>query len=174
MSRDMRFPTMWYVWPAKAQTSLRIRAVWSEPLLVAWIFYDCLATDWTSFGVSKLNRRLHRLVWVYSCQNPTLLEITCCGSYRYCTALDYVIITSSPLSVLWSAHCFSTKFDLYCTSHLQTQPHWGRRFMCGGINFSFCEALVYALHCGPIRCRVLLCLSWIFTVPIKRCKAYMG
>ena len=34
MSRDMRFPTMWYVRPAKAQTSLRIRAVWSEPLLV--------------------------------------------------------------------------------------------------------------------------------------------
>ena len=29
------------VWPAKAQTSLRIRAVWSEPLLIACIFYDC-------------------------------------------------------------------------------------------------------------------------------------
>ena len=29
----MRFPTMWYVRPAKAQTSLRIRAVGSEPLL---------------------------------------------------------------------------------------------------------------------------------------------
>ena len=27
MSRDMRFPPMWYVRPAKAQTSLRIRAV---------------------------------------------------------------------------------------------------------------------------------------------------
>ena len=26
MSRDMIFPTMWYVGPAKAQTSLRIRA----------------------------------------------------------------------------------------------------------------------------------------------------
>ena len=30
-----------YVRPAKAQTSLRIRAVWSEPLLVTWIFYEC-------------------------------------------------------------------------------------------------------------------------------------
>ena len=27
MSHDMRFPTMWYVRPAKAQFSLRIRAV---------------------------------------------------------------------------------------------------------------------------------------------------
>ena len=60
----IEFPTMWYVRPAKAQTSLRICAVWSEPLLVAWIFYDCKATDWTSFGVSKLNRRPLRLVWV--------------------------------------------------------------------------------------------------------------
>ena len=61
MSRGMRFPTMWFVRPAKPQISLRIRAVWSEPLLVAWIFYDCLATGWTLFGVSKLKRRLHRL-----------------------------------------------------------------------------------------------------------------
>ena len=41
MSRDMRFPTMWYVRPAKSQTSLRIRADWSRPLLLAWIFYNC-------------------------------------------------------------------------------------------------------------------------------------
>ena len=27
MSRDMRFPTMWYVRPAKPQISLRIRAI---------------------------------------------------------------------------------------------------------------------------------------------------
>ena len=38
MCRDMWFPTMWYVWPAEAQTSLRIRAVWSEPWLVSLIF----------------------------------------------------------------------------------------------------------------------------------------
>ena len=37
----MIFQTMWYVRPAKTQISLRIHAVWSEPLLVAWIFYDC-------------------------------------------------------------------------------------------------------------------------------------
>ena len=63
---DMRFPTMWYVRPAKTQISLRIQAVWSEPLLVAWILYVCYAIDWTSF------RRLHRLVWVYTCQAVSL------------------------------------------------------------------------------------------------------
>ena len=94
MSQCMRFPTMWYVRPAKPQISLRIRAVWSEPLLVAWVFYDCKTTDWTSFGVSKLNRRLHRLVWVYTCQNATLLEITCTGSYENACAIDPIKHTS--------------------------------------------------------------------------------
>ena len=75
ISQCMRFPTMWYVRPAKPQISLCICAVWSEPLLVARISYECYATDWTPFEVSKPKRRLHRLVWVYTCQNATLLEI---------------------------------------------------------------------------------------------------
>ena len=41
LSSDMRFPTMWYVGPAKPQISLRICTVCSEPLLVAWIIYEC-------------------------------------------------------------------------------------------------------------------------------------
>ena len=36
-----------YVRPAKPQISLRIRAVWSKPLLVAWIFYVREASDQT-------------------------------------------------------------------------------------------------------------------------------
>ena len=54
MSGDMRYPTMWYVRPAQPQISLCIRAVCSEPLLVACIFYDYKATGRTEFGVSKL------------------------------------------------------------------------------------------------------------------------
>ena len=77
-----------YVLQAKPQISLRICAVWSEPLLVAWVFYDFQATDWTSFGVSKLKMRLQRLVRVYICQNATVLETSCHGSYSiaYCLA----------------------------------------------------------------------------------------
>ena len=75
---------MWYVRPAKPQISLCIRAVWSEPLLVAWIFYECWSTDWTWFGVSKSKRRLQRLVQVYTCQNVKLLEISCRGSIILC------------------------------------------------------------------------------------------
>ena len=66
--------------PACPYADSYICAVWSEPLLVTWIFYEYLATDRTSFGVSKLKRRLHMLIWVNTCQNATLLEITCHGS----------------------------------------------------------------------------------------------
>ena len=59
--------------------------VWSEPLLVAWIFYECKATNGTSFGVSRFKRRLPSLVWVYTCQNATLLEISCHGSNEVCS-----------------------------------------------------------------------------------------
>ena len=74
--------TVVYVRPAKPQISLPIHTVWSEPLLVAWLFDEYSASDRTSFGVSKLKRRLHRLVRVYTCQNTTLLEITHRGSIK--------------------------------------------------------------------------------------------
>ena len=38
----------------KTSDSLRIRADWSEPLLVARVFYDCLATDLTSYGLTAI------------------------------------------------------------------------------------------------------------------------
>ena len=74
VSHDMRLPTMWNVRPAKAQISLRIRAVWSEHLHVSWTFYDSPASyrllTKHQFAFPKLKRRLHGLVWVYPCQTP--------------------------------------------------------------------------------------------------------
>ena len=95
---------MWYVRPVKAQISLRISAVWPEPLLVAWISYDCSATDGTAFGISKLKRWLHRLVWVYTCQHATLLEITCHASW-------HVDRNALPESVFCSAEKHGWKFS---------------------------------------------------------------
>ena len=48
-------------------------------LNILWVL--SYSTDWTPFGVSKLQRRLHKLVWVYTCLNSTLFEITCRGPY---------------------------------------------------------------------------------------------
>ena len=53
---------------------------------LVWAFASRLNILWrlsywpNIIGVSKLKRRLHRLVWVYTFQNATLLEITHCPS----------------------------------------------------------------------------------------------
>ena len=54
------------------------------------------ATDWTSFGVSKLKRRLYRFVWVYTCQIVKFLEISCRGSYFTSCRITYHI-NSNPV-----------------------------------------------------------------------------
>ena len=46
---------------------------------------------------AKLKRRLHRLVWVYTCQNATLLEIICYGSF-----------------VIWNPHCYLHTIVNHC------------------------------------------------------------
>ena len=61
-----------------AQFAQRLLYSLSEKVNIL-IFYEFKASDRTSFGVSKFKRRLRRLVWVYTCQNATLLEITCRG-----------------------------------------------------------------------------------------------
>ena len=66
LSRGMRFRLMWYVQLAKPQISLGICAVWSEPLLVAWM---------TKHQLECLSAK------VYTCQNATLLDIAYRGSF---------------------------------------------------------------------------------------------
>ena len=82
LSQCLRFLTMWYVRPAKPQIRLRIRAVWSDPLLV--VEYHMIVKLLTEHHLEflSLKGRLQRLVWVYTCQNATLLEITCLGSFN--------------------------------------------------------------------------------------------
>ena len=142
MSCDMRFPTMWYVRPTKAQTSLRIPAVWSEPLLVAWIFHECQSTNLTAFRVSKLIRRLLRLGWVYTCQNTKLLEITCQGSYgQYNTlfvSFIYIWISSLDKGCQYG-------FDFEITR----KPLWSGLRMCTSIWSLFTCAQMHVIRlCG--------------------------
>ena len=65
-----------------ARTLSLIRAFASR-LNILWVLRYLL--NMIDFGVSKLRRRLHRLVWIYTCQDTTLLEITCRGSNGCCT-----------------------------------------------------------------------------------------
>ena len=68
--------SMWHVRLAKAHISLCIHAVWSEPYLFAWTFYRSSATHRLRTWVAKLKERLHKLIWVYTVQHGTLLEIS--------------------------------------------------------------------------------------------------
>ena len=62
---------------AYAQSDQSLCLSLEYPMTVKLLHY------WTSFGVSKLKKRLHRLIWVYTCQNATLLEISCHGYEKY-------------------------------------------------------------------------------------------
>ena len=45
--------------------------------------------------LSQLKRGLHMLVWVYTCQNATLLAITCHGSYTFFLSKGLLVYPSS-------------------------------------------------------------------------------
>ena len=80
-----------------------------ENLPIRALFLRC-----ASFGVSQLKRRLQRFVWVYTCQNATLLEITCHGSY-YLTeqslGVHSTLLSLEGITVSWCKHircCWNT------------------------------------------------------------------
>ena len=112
LSRDMRFPTMWCVRPAKPQTSLRIRAVWSEPLLVAWLFCLCslfLTVPWdglwsviVAFLVIFFSL-LRATNQAPSSHIPVGLNFEACiGGYQYPISLEVNRkVTHIPLSFVW-------------------------------------------------------------------------
>ena len=57
------------------------------------------------FGVSKLKNGLHRRVRVYSCQNATLLEITCRRSTIFGSPMAVAAGCSEGVILLLSNHC---------------------------------------------------------------------
>ena len=82
----MRYPTMWYVQPAKPQISACAYAQADQSLCkLLENSMTVKQADQTSFGISKLKRRLHRLA-----QDTTLLEIiTCHDSYMFRERPEY-------------------------------------------------------------------------------------
>ena len=76
---------------------------WENNWAATWDFQQC--------GVSKLQRRLHRLVCVYTCQNTTLLEITCHGSYINSIYYSNNPMCRFPLNVLYFCLVLSRAFE---------------------------------------------------------------
>ena len=61
----MTKPTKLHVRPAKTQTSLGIRQVWSESSLSAWRNIGHLTTYWAHSEASDPTGQLPRLTWVF-------------------------------------------------------------------------------------------------------------
>ena len=156
-SKEYNWAVTWdFQQSAKPQISLRICTVWSEPLLVAWIFYECLATDWTSFGVCELKRRLLRLVWVYTRQNATLCRgsiYDILASSRCARYAGYFHISNKrKKSDKYHKSSFSCK---QCAVHARVHCNWCFFFMqtheketqLG--NYVWCAKSVFVRQCPP-------------------------
>ena len=83
-------------------------------------FASRLNTLWvlSYWRVSKLKRRPHRLVWVYTCQNATLLEITCHGLLVSTSSLspNMGFVQFKHLSVNWNIFLsISFNIDFGCS-----------------------------------------------------------
>ena len=97
-----------------------IRAFVSR-LNIIWM----LSTDRTSFGISKLKRRLQRLIWVYTCQNPTLLEITCQGSFKLESINIWTIYGWLPLDIWMHVQSGDRGQNLVFYEKSKSIGHWG-------------------------------------------------
>ena len=66
MSRFMKKPTKWPLYPEKTQISLGIRPVWSESSLSAWRNIGSSATHWAHCEDSRQTGQMPRLIRVYA------------------------------------------------------------------------------------------------------------
>ena len=80
----------------------------SDQCLCLSLEYSMIVTAWTPCGVSKLKRRLQRLVQVYTCQNVIFLEISCRGSFQ----LKCGEVSFDWKSIEWTAKAQGTLFML--------------------------------------------------------------
>ena len=90
-----------------AHTRSLIGAIASR-LNILWVLSYWPNITWSLYA----KRRLHRLIWVYTCQNATLLEITCRGSYCFwcqsCWCRNSV--RHFLVCILWTSGLIETKF----------------------------------------------------------------
>ena len=93
-----------------AHTRSLIRAFASR-MNIKWVLSYWPNIIW----VSKLKKRLHRLVWVYTCQNATFLEITCRRSFDL-----WLWNTKSVIHLQFRAYGPGTRCFAYQWVQLQT------------------------------------------------------
>ena len=113
--------------PAHTRSLVRAFASRSNIILVLSFWLNL-------FGVSKLERRLNMLVWVYTCQNATLLEIECRGSDIYLknepVHYNLVLIASESSEVLVSGKYVQTHKSSHVQRWIQIKVQTKLRAFC--------------------------------------------
>ena len=83
LSQCMRFPTMWYVQPASLRSACAYAQ--SDQSLCSSLEYSMTVKLLTENHLEFLSLKggcTGSFVWVYTCQNATLLEIICQGFFN--------------------------------------------------------------------------------------------
>ena len=120
MSQCMRFPSMWYVRPAKPQIRLHICAVWSESLLVTWVFYD-----WISCHGSLILYRLTQSRIIFWRFNQNSSPASCPEWSSSWRTLVHLLATMIPCRWIFSAHFLrGNYFYLGLVTRVSKRAQW--------------------------------------------------
>ena len=150
-----------------AHTRSLVRAFASRSNIIIVLSY------WLNlFGVSKFKSRLHMLVWVYTCQNATLLEITCRGSIIYLNFMIWtnkkheilVLIASESSEVLVSGEYVQTHKSSHVQRWIQIKVQTNCRYFAPT---GYTSMGIYKQHLHICdKYQNLMCLS-LYTIAIK-------
>ena len=109
----------WHVCPTKTQTSLRIRAVWSESSLSAWTTFASLAIQYAFSEDSDQTARMLRLIWIFAVRTCFFLMSRRTCSWKTFIACVYLmrLDTRGKFPYFWvdylqSSHSIQTPKEL--------------------------------------------------------------
>ena len=97
MGLDARKPVFGVLRITQAQTSLRIRAIWSAPLLFAFWKVRYVNLPQVKFQFSSLSLLLSRLVWISLCRKPRRQIFFCQGQNWFYTLFIHVLILANSI-----------------------------------------------------------------------------
>ena len=151
-----------------AHTRSLIRAFASR-LSILWLY----TTDWTSFVVSKLKRRLQMLFRVYICQNATLLETSCHGSlYLPSFRLRGHTIVTLYVACPSIKHAISKERITKALIRLRACACWSAP-LCARIQRQVFSRRGYLSKNAVNNCNLIFELSWLSTGKQKKCWTFL-
>ena len=141
MDLDARKPVFEGLRTTRAQTSLRISAVWSAPLLFTYWKVPYLDLLRAKFQFSSRSQYLSDLVWISLCRKPHKQVLSQHGPYNMGHATYHICVKMFFINMHVTLYIYSMKlglFNPFCTEYLydrcfgiQWRPSWNVVFHLG-------------------------------------------